>query len=109
MKNGENTTIPDLSAAMDKAVHCETFGNLEIDLEHYQAYLDDPSLTQAQKAEIVRALWSIITAFVELGFGVHPVQQACGKLGTELDRGEKSESTGLVQGKQQKDIDAPAI
>ncbi len=63
---------------------------LGIDTTKYQAYLDDPSLSEAQKEEIVQALWSIITAFVDLGFGVHPLhevlgQEACGKLGATLE------------------------
>lgn len=64
--------------------------SLGIDTAKYQAYLDDPSLSEAQKEEIVQALWSIIVAFVDLGFGVHPLQEvlgqeACGKLGATLD------------------------
>jgi len=34
----------------------------------YQDYLDDPSLSDDQKEEIIHALWTIIIAFVELGF-----------------------------------------
>jgi hypothetical protein len=59
--------------------------SLEIDTAKYQAYLDDPSLTDAQKEEIMQALWSIIVAFVDLGFGVHPVQEVCGKPQQVLD------------------------
>ncbi|QAX31059.1 hypothetical protein [Leisingera sp. NJS204] len=59
--------------------------SLEIDTAKYQAYLDDPSLTNAQKEEIMQALWSIIVAFVDLGFGVHPAQEVCGKHQQELD------------------------
>lgn len=64
--------------------------SLGIDTAKYQAYLDDPSLSEAQKEEIVLTLWSIIVAFVDLGFGVHPLQEvlgqeACGKLGATLD------------------------
>lgn len=59
--------------------------SLEIDTAKYQAYLDDPSLTDAQKEEIMKALWSIIVAFVDLGFGVHPAQEVCGKPQQVLD------------------------
>lgn len=48
---------------------------LEIDTEKYQRYLDESDLTPAQKQQVIEALWSIIVNFVELGFGVHPVQQ----------------------------------
>jgi hypothetical protein len=82
---------------------------LEVDLDHYQSYLDDPALTTGQKEEIVGALWAIISAFVELGFGVYPVQQACGKPQTALDLKVKSESTKHKQNKKNPDTDAPAI
>ncbi|WP_152612206.1 hypothetical protein [Leisingera sp. ANG-S5] len=64
--------------------------SLEIDTAKYQAYLDDPSLSDAQKDEIMQALWSIIVAFVDLGFGVHPAQEVCGKPQQSLDvQGDK--------------------
>lgn len=69
--------------------------SLEIDVEKYQAYLDDSGLTRAQKDEFLRALWSIITAFVDLGFGVHPVQQACGQVEKELDPRGLADSDAL--------------
>lgn len=58
---------------------------IEIDYERYQALLDDPSLSESQKRQIIDALWSIIVAFVDLGFGVHPAQAACGQLSESLD------------------------
>ena len=36
-------------------------------------------MTDAQKEEFLQALWSIIVNFVELGFGVHPLQEVCGQ------------------------------
>jgi len=110
VKDAENKNIPDLAAAINKAGQ-QPLSHLDIDLEHYQGYLDDPSLTPDQKAEIIGALWTIISAFVELGFGVHPVQQACGKHGTGLDQTRNSESTGMEPkiDTQQQETDAPAI
>lgn len=52
--------------------------HLEIDVERYQHFLDH--LDADQRDEALRALWQIIVAFVDLGFGVHPMQQACGQL-----------------------------
>ena len=52
---------------------------LTVDIERYQAFLDGADMTEAQKAEFLQALWSIIVSFVELGFGVHPLQVVCGK------------------------------
>lgn len=109
MKDAATKTFPDLADALDKAASVGHHSHLEIDLDHYQSYLDDPALTSDQKEEIVGALWSIITAFVELGFGVHPAQQACGKRQKSLDCKGKSESTDSNQDKKSPDMDAPAI
>ncbi|WP_159086946.1 hypothetical protein [Loktanella sp. Alg231-35] len=109
MKDAEITDCPDLAEAMNKAASAGHGSRLEIDLDHYQNYLDDPALTSDQKEDIVGALWMIITAFVELGFGVHPTQQACGKPETPLDLTAKSESTKPKQDKKNPDTDAPVI
>jgi hypothetical protein len=52
---------------------------LSIDFEHYQHMLDEPGLSEEQKDQFLEALWSIIVAFVDLGFEVHPAQEVCGK------------------------------
>ena len=49
---------------------------LTVDVEKYQSFLDGADMTDEQKEEFLQALWSIIVSFVELGFGVHPVQAA---------------------------------
>ncbi|MGJ8530094.1 hypothetical protein [Maritalea sp.] len=111
MKDVETNSIPDLAAAIEKAASQQPSNHLEIDLERYQGYLDNPSLTPEQKTEFLEKLWIIVSAFVELGFGVHPVQQACGKHGTELDPKANSESTGIEPeiDTQHQETDAPAI
>lgn len=45
------------------------------DAEEYRKYLDDIEGTEEQKLEFLRTLWWIMSAFVELGFNVDPVQQ----------------------------------
>ena len=52
---------------------------LTVDVEKYQGYLDDTNMTDAQKEEFLHGLWHVIVNFVELGFGVHPLQEVCGK------------------------------
>ncbi|MBU2888246.1 hypothetical protein [Celeribacter halophilus] len=47
---------------------------LKIDIERYQSYLDGSDLSNEQKVEFLNALWTVIVAFVDLGYGVHPVQ-----------------------------------
>lgn len=88
-------TTNQVNDAVKNALKAKTNRRVEVDVERYQDFLDDPALTAVQREEIIRALWSIMTAFVELGFGIHPVQQACGKPGTELEQTSKSESTGI--------------
>jgi hypothetical protein len=51
---------------------------LTIDWELYGQYLEDSDLSDAEKRQFLEALWSIVVSFVDLGFGVHPVQQATG-------------------------------
>lgn len=94
MKNIDPSNIPDLSKAFE-----DTFkkppNSVEIDFDRYQAILDDPDLSQDQQKQVIMALWSIITAFVQLGFGVHPVQQACGQLGTDHELTSILETTDI--------------
>jgi hypothetical protein len=52
---------------------------LTVDVRKYQSLIDDPNLGDAQKEEFLRALWSIVVTFVELGFGVLPLQEVCGQ------------------------------
>lgn len=52
---------------------------MTVDVERYQAYLDGSNLSEAEKEEFLQALWKIIVSFVDLGFGVHPLQEVCGK------------------------------
>jgi hypothetical protein len=49
---------------------------LSIDVDLYQHYLDNSDLTDTQKQELLETLWNIICEFVQMGFHVHPVQQA---------------------------------
>ncbi len=92
MKDHGFENAPDLGKALDRA-SCKTASrSIEIDVERYQAYLDDPSLSDDRKEITIEAIWTIISAFVELGFDVHPTQQACGKRAKELDPADQVES-----------------
>lgn len=104
---GEHWTEPSIWVGKEAAIMSdkdETAGSLtiavgdkgqpsvEIDMAKYQAHLDDPSLSDEQKEEIIKALWSIMMAFVDLGFGVHPAQEVCGKQGSKLDVSQHKDS-----------------
>ena len=52
---------------------------IKFDVAEYEQFLEDSEMTDAQKREYLQVIWNIIVQFVDMGFGVHPVQQACGK------------------------------
>lgn len=52
---------------------------LTIDWEFYGKHLDASDLSDADKQAFIETLWSIVVSFVDLGFGVHPVQHVCGQ------------------------------
>lgn len=79
------------TAAMKKLARSSTERPIvEFDYTRYAEMLGDTELADDDKRALIEALWSVITGFVEMGFGVHPVQQAmeesanssvsCGKL-----------------------------
>lgn len=82
---GANNTSTILEAFSASARPTLTF-----DVARYQEYLDGSDLTPEQKEEFLRAVWSIVVTFVELGYGVHPLQEACGKDSGGDDQGPKS-------------------
>ena len=55
------------------------FTALSFDYEEYTPYLEDADLTEDQKREFLETLWNIMVSFVDLGFGIHPIQQAGGE------------------------------
>lgn len=46
------------------------------DLEKYAACLERPDLSEAQKEDVILALWQIMESFADRAFGLHPVDQA---------------------------------
>jgi hypothetical protein len=77
------------------------------DVSRYEHFLEDQGLSAEQKRAMLEALWSIIVSFVDLGFGVHPVQQACGQNDDEdyensggvLDEVYSDQSAQIIEGK----------
>lgn len=49
---------------------------LSFDFTEYRKFIEDSDLSEAQQEELLGALWVIIVGFVDLGFHIHPVQQA---------------------------------
>lgn len=57
------------------------------DIEKYQSLLDDPNLGPSERADFLAALWTIILAFIDLGYRVHPVQKIIDvPIGEDMDR-----------------------
>lgn len=68
----EQTPPPnDNPASADKSSR-----RIEFDYERYAHHLDELDLTEDQAREILTALWEIMVQCVDLGFGIHPIQQA---------------------------------
>lgn len=61
--------LPILSEATQPSV----MGTQSFDPKKYLNYIDDPHLTDAQKTEFLQTLWTIMSSFVDLGFGVDSV------------------------------------
>ena len=49
---------------------------LRLDVSRYREYLKDMKLSEAQAADMLNALWSILSAFVDSAFGVDSVHLA---------------------------------
>lgn len=52
---------------------------LVLDVAKYVGYLEGSGLSDAESNVVLVEIWRIVTAFVDLGFGLHPVQQAMDK------------------------------
>lgn len=99
-----------LSQQFEAAAGKDGKKTLRIDVERYQHMLDEPGLTEEQKRQALEALWSIIIAFVELGYGVHPAQEVCGKdekSSEEQDKNAPDALTSEASSQATDDNDAP--
>ena len=50
---------------------------MTLDLEEYRGDLAELGLSRAQEDELLRTLWQIMAAFVDLGWGVGSLQLSC--------------------------------
>lgn len=51
--------------------------NDSFDWEEFGYHLEDSDLSDEQKQDFIETLFGIMLSFVDLGYGLHPVQQAC--------------------------------
>lgn len=66
----KNTEIPDTNLKKSSRP------TLSVDVDYFQTYLDDADIPDSKKRELVETVWNISVSFVDLGFGLNPVQQA---------------------------------
>lgn len=66
--------------------------SLTIDWDLYGSYLADSDMSDEQKREFIQTLWNIVVSFVDLGFGVHPIQQA-----RRESSGQEDDLTSLIE------------
>ena len=59
--------------------------SLHLNWEDWLPYLDDPNATEAEKRRLIEALWSIVIAFVDLGWEVASGTAAQETIGQVLD------------------------
>jgi hypothetical protein len=52
---------------------------IQFDARAFAHFLDESDLTEAQKLEYIETIWTIVLQFIDMGFGIHPLQQACGQ------------------------------
>jgi hypothetical protein len=69
---------------------------IALDVSLYDAYLRDSGLSEEQTREFLEALWIIIVGFVDLGFGIHPVQQVLNDACVQMDESGGSDPAGLL-------------
>lgn len=49
-------------------------GALTVDWDRYKSLLESEDISDEEAQASLEALWSIIVGFVDLGFGIHPLQ-----------------------------------
>ena len=49
---------------------------LQFDPAKFLQYVEEENLTEEQAGVLLRAIWDLVVSFVDLGFGLSPVQQA---------------------------------
>lgn len=65
---------------VDGIALCESFdasarASISVDIQKYAVYLEGSGMSETDQTAFLESLWSIIVNFVDLGYGVHPLQQ----------------------------------
>ena len=54
-----------------------------IDVEKYRHYLAGYQISEEEKTELIKSLWTMLEGFVDQAFGRHPIQH-CGMTSMKL-------------------------
>jgi hypothetical protein len=79
------------------------YSALQFDPEEYLAFVEAGDLTDAQAREFLEALWNIMVAFVDLGFGLTPRGGPVGQIVRAAIALEVDSGTLLESGRQYRD------
>lgn len=72
-----------------------TYPALEFDAQEFWHFVEELDLNDEEKHDYLETVWSIIVGFVDLGFGIHPIQQACGYLTENFSKTALTAPDGL--------------
>ena len=81
--------------------------SLQVDWEVYAQMLEASDWSDARKREFIETMWSLVMTFVDLGYGIHPIQQACGE-SNSLDEIIKADMLSLPQSKSKTEFNKSA-
>lgn len=68
----------------------------ELDFAAFLHLLDDTDAPEAEKLELLSVISDIMAAYVDMGFGIHPVQQAGGQV-SERDVERSDQGSELLK------------
>lgn len=81
MKDTEHLEDRDLLRVFTAAVANSASGkpSLKIDLREFLHHLEEMDGTEEEKLQLLGIIADVMVPFVEMGFGIHPIQQSCGQ------------------------------
>lgn len=106
--DGDLTSISDLEG-LSVEFDASAKPILKVDVERYQSYLDDSDWTDAQKEKFLQDFWETMVALVELGFGVHPIQEVCGKDAGTISQNATGALDAVCSDKPENEEDSPGL
>lgn len=59
-----------------KTTEPNSFPALSFDADEFIQYVKDHDLSEAEAYEFLATVWVYVVAWVDMGFGIHPIQQA---------------------------------